>query len=312
MPIKNQIIFQNPLAPYGMSDLFEQTWYGSETIRQIRFTLPLALIFGDYWAQIGGLSPLILMFAPLVLFLSKPPNLLKSPLVILSIAATFGLLCWLLYRPATFAPRYFLGCILLLTVPISKAVEIFTNEYHSANRFVLTIAFISIVSTGLFYSVHVFLPKQTFDLLMYNQPDCAYDPVQCEISNHLNKIITPGERIFTNDFYRYWLRADLIQCALTSSEMENYFSLQTSEQRWRFIIGRGFQSILFYNRDIPISNKIKEDLLEIPTWLDIKHIKTIDDLNYLQLFPKEESSPILYECRQVFHPAWDVIELTTQ
>lgn len=309
LPIKNQILFNNPLAPFGMKDIFDQVWYGPDTINRIRLTLPLALTFGDYWAQIGNLTPLVLMFSPLILLLPKPRRLYESPLIVLGIAALVGLACWFIYRPAVFAPRYFLGCLLLLVLPTSKGAEIFSQTDKTNNIFILATTVITILSMGLYYSSHIFLPKQTFDLIVNKQPDCEFDPVQCEITNHINLIVAPGERIFTNDSYRYWLRSDLIQCALTSLEMENYFSIETPEQRWSFIIGRGFKSVLIYYRDIPLSNKIRSDMLAIPDWLEVKTIKTNINLIFLQLSLKNNSHPILYECRQSNYPEWEIFEI---
>lgn len=103
LPIKNQILFGNPLAPYGMQGITDQDWYGPETIRRIYSLLPLSLTFGDHWAQIGNITPLVLMFLPLLFFLPKAERSIRSPLAILGIAALIGLTCWFLYRPAACA-----------------------------------------------------------------------------------------------------------------------------------------------------------------------------------------------------------------
>jgi len=308
LPIKNQILFNNPLAPFGMKDIFDQVWYGSDTINRIRSTLPFALTFGDYWAQIGNLTPLVLMFSPLILFLPKPRQLSESPLTILGIATLIGLACWFIFRPAVFAPRYFLGCLLLLILPASKGAEIFSQTNKVNCNLIIIAALTVILSIGNYYSTHIFLPRQTINLIVNKQPDCEFDPVQCEITNHINNIIPFGERVFTNDSYRYWLRPDIIQCALTSSEMENYFAIETPEQRWNFIVGRGFQSVLIYYREIPLSNKIRDDMLVVPDWLEITTVNTNVNLIFLQIKPKDDMHPILYGCNQFNQPAWDIFE----
>jgi len=309
-PIKNQILFGNPLAPIGMNDVFEQNWYGPDTIQRIRLSLPFALTFGDYWAQIGGITPLVLMFVPLLFFLPKPRHLLKNPLVTLSIASLAGLTCWFIFRPATFAPRYFLGCLLLLILPTSKAAEYFSSQGNTNRRLISTAALLTILAMGLFYSTNVFLPKQTFELLVKQELDCELNPIQCEISNHINKRLKPGERIFTHDAYRYWLRTDLIQCALTTSEMNNYLAIESPKLRWSFIIGRGFRSALLYYNYGLFSKTIQNDLKEIPDWLDVTIVKTHERLIFLQFTPKDDSHPGLYGCGQLSPPAWDVFEIT--
>lgn len=72
-----------------------------------------------------------------------------------------------------------------------------------------------------------------------------------------------------NNNIRYWLRSDLIQCALTTEETEAYLELETSEQRWAFIYGRGFKIVPILNSWNPLDNRTRNDLKHIPEWLTI-------------------------------------------
>lgn len=111
-----------------------------------------------------------------------------------------------------------------------------------------------------------------------------------------------------NGALRYWLRPDLIQCALSTEETLNYLALETANQRWSFIVGRGFRSVLAANRLTPLSNQIRDDLQEIPDWLDVK-VEEEDLLIFLRLTPLDDNHPALYECRQASPPAWSVFEV---
>lgn len=311
LPIKNQILFNNLLAPYGMADIFDQVWYGPDTVRRIYLTLPLALTFGEYWAQIGSITPLVLMFSPLLFFLPKPRRVVESPLVVLSIAALVGLACWFISHPSNFAPRYFLACMLLLLLPFAKAADFFTTQGSTNTRLIQAAIILTVIYTGLDYTTFIKFSEMDLQSLMGGKTNCNTDPIWCKIANAVNSDLDPGERIFTNTRFRYWFRPDLIQCAATSSELENYLTISNSELRWKFIIGRGFRSVVLENRDAALPNTIQNDLHEIPGWLNISVIENSKQFIYLRLFPESPSQPILYACDQIKSPSWDIIEIIT-
>lgn len=303
MPIKNQILFSNPLAPYGMADLVDQVWYGPDTVNRIRLTLPFAIVFGDYWAQVGGISPLLLMFAPLLITLRKPRYIIESPTAVLSIAALFGLLFWIFYRPAAFAPRYFLGCALIISIPISKAAREFS---HNNNKMIIATSMITIISVYTFYYGRIFVPLRTIEFI--NNPENCFSKTHCELISTINNNLDIGERIFMNDSFRYWLRPDTIQCALSTQETQTYLSLETSEQRWKYVVGRGFHSILVTDFDRPLSDTIKADLLDIPDWLEVTIIEN-NYLLFLKLKPQHEIQETLFSCREITPNNWGVTEI---
>ena len=72
--LKNAVLFSQPFAPFGVASggWAEQTWFGPATTRRLLLTYPLALTFGDYWAQLGHLSPLVLAYLPLAFLLPRP------------------------------------------------------------------------------------------------------------------------------------------------------------------------------------------------------------------------------------------------
>jgi len=116
--LKNAVLFGAPLAPFlgtGQDNWLEQVWFSAADTRYIVLTYPLALVFGRYPMQGGGLSLLILAFAPLVCFMARPRTI--SPLVAVTSAAVAGTVVWVVLRPSVIAPRYFLTTLLLF-VPL--------------------------------------------------------------------------------------------------------------------------------------------------------------------------------------------------
>ncbi len=310
---KNYMVFDNPLAPFNTGGLVHQTWYGPETTRQILLTLPLALTFGRYWAQMGNITPLVLCFSPLILFIPKPRNFLQSPLVIITLAALLGLACWFAFRPAVLAPRYFMACLLLLIVPAAKSAEYFSSLKigSKAGEFlILCAAIVAMISSGLYYSRNIFIPKQAYLFLSGKLPDCEVEPRYCGRLTTINQTLEPGERLFSNDYLRYWLRADLIQCALNTEETNTYLNLKSSEQRWGFIYGRGFRKVLVINTGNPLANLIREDLNQIPAWLNID-IKADNYVIYLRLTSLDPYRKPVLGCMQTAPPAWDLPDISS-
>jgi hypothetical protein len=327
--IKNYVLFENPLAPLeiGGTGFQDQTWYGPATTRQILLSLPLALTFGDYWAQIGNLSPLVLAFCPLLFIIPRPSHLLKSTLFMITASAIFGLAFWFILRPSVLAPRYFMTCLLLLALPAARAAEHVSHpERHAGilHTMVVIVTTTTLILNGLYSMGSAFFPRETISYLFGKDSICERDPDRCWLAE-INDTVEPGKRLFTNTFLRYWLRSDLIQCALTSDEADAYLDLETPQQRWEFMYGRGFEYIpIFGGQDVQgmplqsrleptpkwviLENQVLADLQEMPGWLEVKKVnKAGHDL--LKLTSKDPSHRPLIGCRQVSPPAWDLFNL---
>ena len=80
--LKNYELFGEPFAPFyffreNSASLLEQKWFSPDITRHIVMTYPIALTFGQYPMQGGGLSPLVGIFSPL-LFLVRRAQLPNS------------------------------------------------------------------------------------------------------------------------------------------------------------------------------------------------------------------------------------------
>ncbi len=312
--IKNYMLFENPLAPFGISEngLQDQVWYGPETIKRILLTIPFALTFGDYWAQIGNITPLIIAFFPFILLLPRQKNFWASQNTILTLAALFGLLCWFVFRPSILAPRYFMACLLLLCVPAAKAVDFFiTRESNSSypQIIIITVINLTILTSATYFLNRVFFPAQTFSYLSGQLSECEKEPRYCGSITRINQSANEGERLFSNNDIRYWLRSDLIQCALSTEETKAYLTLETPEQRWSFIYGRGFKVIPIINNWSPLDNKLREDLEHTPEWLAITQVKD-QYITILTLSSDDSAHASGVGCHQTEH-GWELFNLSS-
>jgi hypothetical protein len=310
--LKNHVLFENSFAPFGTgtTGFKDQTWYGPETIRRILLTLPLALTFGEYWAQLGNLSPLVLAFSPLLPYIPRSRPLLNSLLFILTISAMTGMLCWFVLRPSVLAPRYFMACLFLLLIPVAAGAEaIVLNQARSEilNNIIISVTILTILATGTYHLDRVFFPHLTYRYLIGEASRCEKEPEYCRTMT-VNSLAGPGTRVFMDNYLRYWLRPDLIQCALTREEIRSYIDLETPQQRWSFIYGRGFELIPIFNIPNRAEVLVRADMEHLPDWLQVVEVKNGSDV-LLQLTSTDESHKPLVGCKQTTPPAWDLFNI---
>jgi hypothetical protein len=311
--IKNSLLFQNPFAPLGLdtSGWLIQEWYGPDTTRHIIQNYPLALTYGNYFAQLGNLSPLVLAFIPLVILLPRSKSLTDSPLLMVSIAALAGVATWTIVRPSVFAPRYLLASLLLFILPAARGAE-YASQHERKPRWltsgVMASIALTIITVGLAYHNFVFYPLKTYLYLMNKLDECGRETQYCEPMVSVNRIAELGARVFTNSHHRYWLRSDLIQCMLTSEEIENYSSLQTDEERWDFIYSHGFHYLIAFDnppgivyRFIPLPS-----LGIVPDWLSITYMQGGNN-PILRLESRDSNHSVSVVCRQQDPYIWKLV-----
>jgi hypothetical protein len=175
--IKNGLLYHNPIAPLGSGDMgwLNQTWFEPEMTHHILFTYPLALTYGSYWAQYGNLSPLILAFVPLALFLPRPHSLLASPLTIITLIALVAVGVWMLYSPSVLSPRYILASLLLLALLPARAAEYISLNDQRPRLLsvgVMTATLVTLLAVQLYFLNLVFFPNDTVQYLMGKWSEC--------------------------------------------------------------------------------------------------------------------------------------------
>lgn len=116
--VKNYLIFGDPFAPIltlresTPRFALEQTWFDADSTRWILTTYPLALTFGIYPMQHGGISPIWLMLIP-ALWMRPWQSEAGRKALYLGLGGVAGMLAWALIRSSVIAPRYFLPALIL-------------------------------------------------------------------------------------------------------------------------------------------------------------------------------------------------------
>jgi hypothetical protein len=265
---KNWTMSNEPLAPFfyfGPPQIdTEQVYYSAATTMRLVLTYPLALVFGRYWAQHGTLSILFPAFLPFgFLRFAQGP---RCRLLLFTLAALFGLLVWIALRPSTFAPRYIL-CVLL--VPFLFAADGVARASMSASwplrmLIVLTLAFVLgesaravrvQVSTAWRYAASA-------DTEAYEQDDVF------NMARLLNASAAPGTRIALMGFYRFPLRADLLECGFSQAQLLRFRSLGREMAVDVFLDGADYLvfDLMTHKGALPA------DFSGLPSWLLIDQI----------------------------------------
>lgn len=218
--IKNQLLFHFALLPIiAPSDgdvwaLASEAWFSAPVVRRLLLTFPLALTFGDYWGQYGNLSPLALGLLPL--FLLWRPRWAQADhqrLLIIGAAAVIGIAGWMALRPSQLAPRYFLASMVLLAVPVGWVAG--QSALHRSR-----VVWLSILAACVVVAQTSLRDIKVFAALGYayarSQADGGRGPytpsAEQAMAEAVNRVAPPGSRIAFLGFYRYFLRADLLQC----------------------------------------------------------------------------------------------------
>ena len=212
--LKNGVLFGAPLAPFlgGPSggDYLQQTWFSPEVTLRIVLSYPLALVFGRYPMQGGGLSLLMIAFVPLVVFLPKIRSCRFECLRVVTLAGLLGILAWLALRPSIIAPRYILASLLLL-VPVVACASEFLWSYTQTPRilrlgmFLTTMAALAATAWLL-----VPVPRALAMLFLGRLPPHLLASPYCQPLSTLNEVASAGDRVFVATWYTYWLRPDLL------------------------------------------------------------------------------------------------------
>jgi hypothetical protein len=306
--IKNAALFGQPLAPFvisgGGSTWVDQTWFSPEVTRWILMTYPLSLVFGQYPMQGGGLSVLLLVLAPFVLFLPKPKTFFISKPFQLTIAALTGIILWNIFRASVFAPRYLLASLLLFMPLIAYGVEAYLQIEVKPRWLSLIVLFcvVTVLSVNFLDRWnYAAAKKRAFEVK--GEISCIYQG--CGVWKKLNKEAESGDRIYMANWYRFWLRTDLLQCVSHGEDIGNFSLLNTPEDRWKFLFEHGFRFVVL--DETTQSQTIKAlDLTRIPDWLNVTVEKQEGANTLLSLESHDPARQPMYSCQQADYPAWEV------
>jgi hypothetical protein len=233
--VKNQVLFAQPLAPMLIFDnghvaccaSANDVWYSPSVVRRIILTFPFAVSFGNYWAQYGVISPLVIGLLPF-LMLWRPGGEPFRQLRWLSIGAVAGMVAWLAVAPSQMAPRYFLAPLLLFAILAAWLGQIASRESPRLLRH-----FVPLAAIALAIGTMPWIYGHVTEAAEYTSSQAAMpkqlSPIEEQrVADIVNMRARKGSRILLVSYYRYFFRPDLLQCLASGPvlDREDYLALR--------------------------------------------------------------------------------------
>lgn len=304
--IKNWVLFKEPLAPFILFysnewEWAEPTWFSRENIHYILKTYPLALIFGQYPMQGGNLSPFILAFAPLILFVKGFwSSKLKNPFLLIFSAFLVGLIFWNIFRPGVLAPRYILAT-LLLTIPlVAKGADFLLVSQYKILKFMVTFGLLMAITSLLIFNSQL-LEKQLSAIKIGKLETANFS---YRSSEFINQSALPGDRVFVAGYYVYFFKSDILQCLSVQEERDNPPPL-VSPEIWQYYWEHGFKEVVIQTISYPNASQIW-NIDKKPDWLDIQAVYKDDFVTIYSLKNPDIDSTPRCSCTSSNNKAWDV------
>ena len=309
--VKNSVLFQEPFAPFifldgQIGDKYNSQgyWNSLDIARNILFTYPLALVYGDYVFQYGNLSGLYLAFAPLIMLIPISSWRKHNLLIRFSIVILITVLVGAVLQARYFAPRFMLPALLSLIPVIAFAAEkaFYSSGKYSWFRNVIVVC----LCIGLIgYSTIEQDMKRLFRYKVQGVGICdleGFPLPECHDMLAMNALAGVGDRINVSSGYTYWLREDLIQCMATKDEQ-------------RLLSGGPDNVLKLYNLGFYYVEKVGDpwDLSNVPENLNIsaKYSRNAIGLspavNIYEISAKDPKISPTFGCSQVNYPAWGVV-----
>jgi hypothetical protein len=277
--VKNGVLLGMPIAPLNMPGewFIDERWYGAHTVSRIRLLYPFVLSFGEYVAQFGHLSPLVLGCLPLAIFLRRPRRLQHSALTAISVAAFIAIGAWAVQFGDKAVPRYFMPALLLCIPLASRAAENVTDTSFRPRYLsvvVMSFVFAVLFLTARFTMGVYFHTAQAIKLVLGTAAPCEGAWDWCRPMMAVNELAPKGTRVFSVSKFKYYLRPDLIQCANEHRTGLVVFPGASTLDRWQWFYANGFRVILPDSVNNPPT--LQEDIINAPEWV-VVHRNTHDD-----------------------------------
>ncbi len=223
--VKNSMMFSAPLAPFwglaGSGDLLHQVWFSSEETRKILLTYPLALVFGRYPGQGGGLSLLYLAFLPFLIWFVRSTSWRGGSIMAVTAGALAGVVVWMILYPSVIAPRYLLATLLMFIPILALAAESVLIQLPKSSflRPATTLTVLAALAASFWHLLPI--PSTIAAGVSSKSNTCRLAAPECEVFSGLARTAQPNDRILIGSYHAYWLTPPQLQCRNTLEELSD-------------------------------------------------------------------------------------------
>lgn len=314
----NWALHSNPLAPLTMaSKANPNTWqwsgFNPENIFLARTFYPFLVAFFNTPQSMGNVSPLFLIFLPLLIAKETRNNISLSreakKITVISVVILF---IWIYSIFTIFEIRYvfflwvifFIGAADMFVVSLEHSQPMVRNFYSGS--IVLLLGFILL--RNLFIAVDAYAPIDN-----NNNPQCSTS-IFCNYLYTINDNASQGERVFNVSAFRYYLRRDLFAC---SSSRTDYLEIQdamnhSTEKFWLEVHRQGYTYIA-YEKNYSLRHldmDMPHYLENPPNWVKLEQLSNTFD-GYFATYKIEyidASNQIVKRCEPI-NGIWTVQDI---
>ncbi len=250
---KNWLLFQDAFKSLDGGFV----WFKPETIKHIALTYPFGLTYGNYWGQFGNMSPLFLACIPAIFPLIITTGNIHSQVIKLLIASFIGIFLWVLIFPGVLMPRYYLGTLLVVIIPIAFAA----NELMNKSRLIEFSLYVAILLTSAIY-IKVWAPelfpiKSAYRNIIYpglKESISSQSELDARfVAESINQDARVNSRVFVFSYFKFYLRPDLI---MSASNQEDSKTTKVPSDFWNNLKVKEFEYLLiestYNNADLPL------------------------------------------------------------
>jgi hypothetical protein len=313
---ENWFFLHSPIAPISYARNLQITdwqWQFNPTqLNAYRLLYPFVVTFINSPQSLGNISPFVVIFLPCLLIKKIRHGIHpSSQMKWLSAIALVTLLLWINIFFTVVEIRYvfFLWIILFLFT-----AQVMEGVLGTADDFTRPIGMSLLIGVLLIISVRtLIIPFGTFSPIDLNgQPHC-YNVVICMFFDDVNQSASIGDRVFTLNAYRYYLRPDLFACSSRSNEYAVLQKLasQNSPEFWIEVYQQGFRFVT-YETNFSVRHShfgtIPDPSLA-PSWLHIKTLYTSNknlDVVY-RLEADGVPIPVKTTCSKNENGGWEIM-----
>jgi hypothetical protein len=279
--IVNQLILGNPLSfLYNLQMTNSSNWqwtFDRDKLWIIRLLYPFALTVINIPQSNGNISPLFVVFLPVLLTRNSITKLKTLPYLLrASAAAIITLTVWNIILFTVFEIRYvlFLWAIIYLALAVAIEETIFTvgNDIGRFSKVAIIAVLLFINARMIYIIVGSYSPVDNT-----NAPHCTNHDL-CAILDPINENALPGERVFTLSAFRYYLRPDLLACSSKHNDYQLFQQLANNNTLnfWTELYKQGFRYVSFeprYSR-VHLGFDIVPEKADIPEWMELRSLSS--------------------------------------
>lgn len=247
---QNWLWLGSPFAPINFNQKLSVNNWGWQfdpgLLNTFRAMYPLVVTILNSPQSLGNISPLFIGFLPFLLHKKlRQQMILSQELAHILTASLLTLVLWILIFYTVVEIRYVMFIWVIIFIPLGTLMDVLLNQMTG----VMPVASRLVIGLLLgFIALRTFLIAiDTYSPIDRNGQAYCSDFSLCTFFAPVNKYALPGDRVFSLNAFRYYMREDLFVCSSRSNEYENFIKLaqENSPEFWVELYRAGYTFVTY-------------------------------------------------------------------